>query len=705
MALVSEFPIIQAAKGEPVTYHNGNTKDKARYKDGRPKPPDMIDRTVIAWDMEGMNLSGDDKPQHPVIFGCSIEPENVLIGKRLSSMEMLNYIIDVGQRYPNAIHVGYGFRYDANMLLQDFSVAAIRILYEKNRVKVRHFDKATQETWYLTLHYLPGKRLTITRCDNPKPARKNRHNPKRTSVTIEDYSSFFGTAFIKTAENILKDDLTESDRETISHGKAERGSNEWSDLAEVRYYWEREIQLISKTFRKFRDVMYQAGFKLRSWYGPGALANYINTTHGIRPALVGAQVTSGIMPPEVHEASKVAFAGGRFEAFQLGRTKGPIHAVDINSAYPYALTMIPSLEHGEWKHETRPAHIRRFGIYKIEYQAPKAHAIDQRPMPLFWRDKRGMISYPNRVSGWYMSPEARIVQSMPGVNITEGWYWDSDETVMPWTFLHDMYETRQRLGKENLLSMPFKLGPNSLYGKYAQTVGWDEENMLPPKSHCLPVAAWVTSYCRAMLWSAMSNALDRIIAVETDSIYTTAEPHELGITLGDGLGQWSHDTYDEIAYLQSGMYLTKKDGEWSGVRSRGIARAEFDSDGISQYLRGLVPGEQWEPYRITTKPRFVGMGASFATNSPFKDTHCTWQPQIKDITFGDTGKRRHHQSACAACNAGMTPWDGPHRTVVHSKSDGYAVSQPRRLPWEQAHTEEVQSIRDNIKLEGELINV
>ena len=87
-------------------YHNGTRKLPNRNRDGSIKAPPIEERDVIAWDMEGMSLSGKSKPQHPVLFGCSAEAENPLIGRKLSSVEMLEYIVNVGRQNPFAIHVG-----------------------------------------------------------------------------------------------------------------------------------------------------------------------------------------------------------------------------------------------------------------------------------------------------------------------------------------------------------------------------------------------------------------------------------------------------------------------------------------------------------------------------------------------------------------------------------------------------------------------
>jgi hypothetical protein len=685
----------------PVTfYHNGNrTSNKYHKGTGHKKAPDVIDRRVIAWDMEGMNLSGVGKPQHAVIFGNSAEPEKALMESNLTSMEMLMYIADVGERYPHSIHVGFGFRYDANMLIKNLPERMIIRLWRGGHCRF----ESTNYTWNLS--WIPGKTFTVTRYKG-KQAGKITSSAK-TTVIIYDYSSFFGgQAFLPAAEQILRKTLSEHDRETIARGKAQRGDAGWSEINEVHYYWQREIRLIQRVFETFREVMYKAGFALKQWYGPGALANYINEVHGIRPKLGAVQITSGEMPDEVHYASKVAFSGGRFELFQAGRHQGPIHTIDINSAYPYALTMIPSLhpDEGQWRHVEQPTRIKRFGFYRISYFAPSARAFETRPMPLFWRDSRGLITYPNRVTGWYASPEARMVLNMPGVQVHEGWYWDSREEVWPWQFLEEMYQTRKRLGKKNLMSLPFKLGPNSLYGKYAQTVGWNKKEKLPPRSHALPVAAWVTSYCRSLLWGVIRQIPDKVIAVETDSVFTTVDPTTLDLKIGDELGDWSSSTYDELLYLQNGVYHTRQGDEWNGTKSRGMNKAELSADVSAEYLQSLEPGKLWKPLKVTTKPRFIGAGLAMASAAPFHEEHCVWRAQVRDITLGEAGKRRHVATACQACQRGSTPWDEPHRLMTVSQSNGELLSHPRRLPWEGKQTDEVQKIRDGLMFEAELIS-
>jgi DNA polymerase family B len=676
-------------------YHTGEARKPGYSRTAyRVKAPETIDKTVIAWDMEGISLSGQEAPQHAVLFGCSIERDAPLVGTKLGTREMLEYIIEVGERNPHALHVGYGFKYDANMLVAGLPVEHIKRLWRDNRTTFR-FD--SEFVW--SVHWIPGKMFTVTKRWGTK-----RNTRAKTTVTIYDFLSFFAKPFLDVCEELLRDELTDTEHDVIAHGKKQRGQNTWDDMPSIRHYWYEEIGLMQRVFEKFRDVMYRAGFALKEWYGPGALANYINAVHSIRPQLAGVQTTTGQLPEAVHEASKRAFSGGRFELFKTGRITGPIFSVDINSAYPHALTQLPSFETGRWVYDPHPGDVQRFGFYRIRYASPNRNPLEVRPQPLFWRDNRGLISYPDKVHGWYASPEAAVVQGMPGVEILEGWYWETEKEDRPWEFLTDMYATRQRLGKKNLLSLPFKLGPNSLYGKYAQTVGWDQKKNLPPKSHALPVAAWVTSYCRAMLWTVIRQDPSSVIAVETDSVYTTRDPRSLNLSIGDALGQWGLTTYDEIVYVQSGMYHTKTDGVWVGVKSRGMNATEFPHWKLEEYLQSLRPGEKWEDITLNTRPRFIGAGAALAMNSPLKTVHTSWRSQKRSLALGDTGKRIHVPGACTACRAGIAPTYGPHRLHINSRSDGETLSFPRKLPWEKGDQYEVVKQMERAKqIESELI--
>jgi hypothetical protein len=673
------------------------------YHNGRTKRPPVRDRMVIAWDLEGITYE-NGKPQAPVLFGSSAAAPLIVEqeGDELNSPEIINHIFEVAERFPHAIHVGYGFgSYDCNQLLKDFPAGSLRQIWDINKVRVIIGDQR------ISIQWIPRKKIVLTRrpVDAPIYSKGRVHNGAGVSVTIYDFASFFQKPFLPVAESLLSQALSTEERQIIESGKAHRGYNTWQDMPEIINYWQCEIQLMRRTFEKFRAIMVQAGYELKDWHGPGALAAYILRTRGLYPHLKGCQITDtgGFMPLEVHEASKRAFAGGRFEPFQFGLIDYITHVIDLNSAYPFAICELPSFakDAGEWVYIKEPKQIEHFGIYHIAYHMPNAKKTEHRPGPLFFRNPDGMISYPQSVAGWYMSPEARVAIDMTGATVIEGWIWkERDPTNRPWSFVQELYDTRQRLGKDNLLSLPFKLGPNSLYGKLAQIAGWDRKKRLPPKSHALPIAAWVTSRTREMLLKVMYQLEhDDLISVDTDSLTIKRLPP--GLDYGKGLGQWGHDIYEAFMLVQSGLYLAKRDGEWH-IKSRGLDRDDIKPEGILAWLKTLKPSESWRPLRLMGRPRFVTLGAALRRGL---EIWRIWETREVEISpSGKGGKRAHYTDSCPACWKGKGPAESAHWLAINETQMALSLmmeSQPRILPWEQKQPDMVKVLREQQAIDQE----
>lgn len=662
----------------------------------------LRERRIIAWDGEGMKLSGNDRPQHYVMFGCSAEPEWVKIHPDLSTMEILEYIVAVGERYPNAVHIGYGFRYDANMIIKGLPNKHLRALKMKGEVNF----KLGAIRW--RIHMIPGKSFRVTkRWSNTDRNTGKRSGDGYVSVKIDDMAAFFACPFLDACESILQDVMTDEDRAVIAHGKQARKDNLWSDLDDVQKYWTAEIRLMQLMAEKFRDVMFAAGIMLKDWYGPGAIATHLIATKKLRNHLQNT-------PPiaEVHAASKIAYAGGRFELFRVGRIQGPVYGLDINSAYPAALAGAPSLglDHGEWVYVENPTEIEEFGVYRITYNhMGKARPIEFAAMPLFHRDMKGSISFPQVVHGWYWSPEASCAHAIgsryPGaVTIHEGWVWRHDDT-RPFEFLEEMFAERIRLGKKNVVSMPYKLGPNSMYGKLAQRVGWDEKHKLPPKSHCLPLAGWITSSCRASLYRVMVQMpRHKLVAVETDGIYTTMSPDGLVLDAGDNLGQWGIDSYDEMLYLQNGVYHRRDGNTWLPPKARGLDIASVSREVVSQYFRECGAGD-FATLTVQMRERFIGLNAAYVRGRGIhvKDYLGRWEAGERVMEPGGKGKRAHITKVCAECQMGLTAWESPHSLAIRTRSMG-ELSTAHVLPWENVKVpEEMERARELDLTERDLI--
>lgn len=654
------------------------------YHDGVPKrtwqlPPE--DREFIAWDGEGQNVDGPDKPQHYVLFGSS-HSDPIVSDSHIHTFTILDYILRVGSDNPTAFHVGFAFGYDSNMIVRSLHEEAISHLHKTGKLALRRMGRR------YFINYIPGKWFSVSRYGANYDRKKNPHD--KVTVKIYDLFSFFGCSFIKAYEDLVGDVP-----EVVREGKANR--NNFADLSAdyVRTYWTREIQMLCELANELRSRMYGADLRIREWHGPGALASYANRKHNIREYM-------RVCPDPIREAARYAYAGGRFEMFRLGRQKGPIYSLDINSAYPHGIRLLPSLNGGEWVYVREPKRLARFGVYRIRLHPRIGGSfLERAPGPLFHRDKMGNISFPWVCEGWYWAPEARQVRGLSNAEIIEGWeYVGYKDLDRPYEWVEDYYQLRREWkAAGNPSQLALKLLLNSLYGKMAQRVGWNEEKRLAPVWHQLEWAGWVTSNTRAMLWAAMRKALayDRsgVIAVETDGLYTTVPPIHIlgnaadssgqsgdsGVESSTELGGWEIDVYDEILYIQSGLAWLRKGDTWVCKR-RGLDARTFQLDACRDYLRTLEAGKEWRPY-VGQTTRFIGMGAALASSLPTKSRLGLWETVDREIRPGQGGKRIHVASQCSACKRGLSAWDASHDMSIRSLAySGDVLSKPHDIPWE-----------------------
>lgn len=710
-------------------YHKGYTpaqrkrvdRDRKRAERDDTRFNDLWDKEIIVWDGEGMKLSGSTKAQHYVLFGCSAKPYSPLEisgpNDRLRFEEIADYCMDVVRDHPNAVHLGYYFKYDQNMIIWSLPWPAKQVLYSRGACMV---SRGTTK-YYVRCVF--GKTIRITRVTDTE----------KRSILIEDFAPFFASSFVKAYETLFKVPTDPRNWEVVKQGKADRADMLYKDMLKVVRYWRAEIVALHELAFEFRRIMFEAGFMLSQWHGPGALANYIRRNYGLVDHEWGGKEEN--LPAPVHEAVKGAFYGGHFEQFKVGRVSGPIHSYDINSAYPAAFCEIPSLrEGGKWQHVgpistkewyRRGGNLRTsFGVFRVKWGGFRHGGdavLNRRIQPLPHRSVRGNISYPPLTEGWYWAPEvlvaSEIARTNPGYQfeILDGWVWEpAADDEWPWEDLFsEMYKRRRRLKQnKNPVQMAFKLALNSMYGKMAQRAGGKEK---APRSHTLCIAGYITSACRAKVMLLMHSCRpDSVISVETDGVYTTTAPDELFtpalFKMSDELGDWEHDVYDEMLLLQNGVYLIKQDGKWKDPKTRGINpnhfRNEFGDTDILPTLAHLATcstDARWSQMHFDGGESFIGLGTAIArctkrtitgkfSTNPFKasDLHCTWYDDGKCIDLEGRGsKRSHYPQLCRACERGETPDLTWHDMIIHSEAlkEGEFVSTPYVLPWEKGYEE------------------
>jgi hypothetical protein len=621
----------------------------------------------IAWDGEGANEI-EGKPQHFILFGNS-DGERIT-GENLRTVDCLEMILSCKRRNPDAAFVAFAFDYDVNMILRNLEPYHFQKLRENGFVRWREYR----------LEHLPGKWFRVAR----------NYGRKRVSATIQDTFGFYQQSFLAALYKNVADSPLMQDIETIEKGKAKRNDFTFADLDMIISYWETEIQLLLELTNRLRDYLYDAGFYINQWHGPGALANYVYKREGIK-------AHKAICPEEVREAAAYAYAGGRFELFSMGRHTGPIWSLDINSAYPAAIAQLPSLSEGEWRWNDNVSKIEEFGVYHIELLRTGPFQLP--PGPFFHRDENGIISYPWVVNGWYWSPEVKSFLATQdynyhgkpgnkGFRIIGGWEYVGWET-RPFEFVREFYNKRRALKALGIGSeKAFKLALNSLYGKMAQRVGWERNNKAP-QWHQLEWAGWVTSWTRAKLYEVMARIpRGELIAVETDGIYIKKDPASLGISHSEELGGWEIEQLDEVMYLQSGLYSKLYSNGKREEKYRGLDRGTLDYKSVEDYLQICEPRAKWKPITGPTTRFIAYQGALKKQNSKeggMKGWHRRWVTMDKDIQPG-IGKRQHMSFRCKACKAGLTAYEMAHEMVIYSVAhlewESKRFSIKHDIPWD-----------------------
>lgn len=623
-------------------------------------------RQFVGWDGEGYRSFSVDARgvctvlHHYMLFGSS--SGHHVRGKDLSTRECLEVILHVESLDPDAIHVGFAFEYDVNMILKDLSWARLAILNVCGRVRWEGY----------TIEHTPHKMFSVRKGD--------------CSARIYDVFGFFHSSYMNA---LRKYEVGEASQlEKINAGKKERSRFTYQDIDEVTAYWREEISLLPPLMDKIRTAAYAGGFFISEWHGPGALASYALKYNGVK------QYKSKNVPVEVRYAIQSAYAGGRFQGWRCGLYDGPVYTADINSAYIFACSLLPRLDRGGWI-RTNPRDIERtgiarFGLYRIAFDAGKnwessarKRGIPAPPYPLFHRDNNGRLTWPRRTEGWYWSPEARLVYDSPHATILEAWVFHDDGS-MPFQWVYDSYHKRLELQRAgNPAEKAYKWSLAAMYGAFARRVGWDKKTRTAPSSHELAWAGFITSWCRAAVYDAAAYAaVNRgLISIDTDGVTSTVPFDESLLVngVGDGLGQWKLEEYTGILQWQNGIYwLRGEDGEWQDPKTRGIPKGSIPFDVALEAYKSADWRDMDRPLSFELqRNRFVGYRE--ALQGQFGKWR-QWVPEQLEVTFGGTGKGRHIPQMCGLC----WPRNGypvPAMHTITGFGPSHVESSPHRLPW------------------------
>lgn len=575
-------------------------------------PRAYVPRHYIGWDGEG--VTNPDKSHSYVMLvtshgrrkcpcGCGQTGDWIINPLGLSSIECLDFYWKHARQTLKSYHVIYGGSYDFNCWLRDVDRKRAKWMWQNNHsIRIADYRIAYNK-----------RSLGISR--------------GKVGSTLWDVVRFWQCTFVKALEMCVPDfDALEH----IKAWKQKRSDFQSESLDDVLHYCLTELRALVAMMRRFDQDLREAGIgKLHQLNGAGSIAAKLLTLNHIKKHIAA-------VPDEVSNAALYAYSGGRIELWRYGHHVGPFYTYDVVSAYPTAMTLLPSLTDSTWEKTNEAPSETDFGLYKIHFDTDEG----RRGYPFFQRLQNGGILYPRAVNGWYTTP-ALLAASRSGFDfdLLDGWKLQSANGNRPFQFVPKTFAERARLkaAGRNGAQLQLKLGLNSLYGKLAQTVGGTATD--PPPFHCFVWAAFITEQTRATVFAAASQTPDHIAYISTDGIGTTAK---LDLAVGKQLGQWEFTEWEEAILVQAGVYFLRclpgcactddRRGHQWHPKYRGFDAGSIDPDEILRAWR------RRDDILKVPATRFITLGSALS-GKHFK-RWCRWETTDRDLMlYGGDGKR------------------------------------------------------------------
>lgn len=589
-------------------------------------------RRFISLDGESVNHGLD----HHAYVLLAASTGDFTTGYDMGTKQCFDFLLNVSTKNVGAIFVAYAFNYDVNMMLKDVPLRTLERLKSGKWVQWSRYK----------FRFIPNKQFFLSRIDTG------------VSILVNDSFTFFACSFVDACTQYLGEHPA---LVKVREGKQARNVFEYSELETFIYpYCKLELELMVLLMEALRDALAFADIHPKGWHGPGAVASALMMREKIKNY---KQVSSS----RVQKLAAMAYFGGRFEQFKTGIYLKPVYQYDIRSAYPYALTMLPSLKDVVWHASKTPTDNNPFKVYKVAYSNMKQDRRAPNPFPV--RDEHHAIFYPQAAITYVWGPEYEVAKKWFGDKIKLlGVFEIEDSGIRPFEFVSDMYEQRAQWKRDgNPAQLAAKLGMNSIYGKLAQRVGWNVEKQTAPSFHQLEWAGFVTSLCRARMLDLIMQAPNDIIAVETDGIFSSAP---LDCDIGPSLGQMEMETYKGILYVQSGLYYTMGDADgWDAAKAFRKAKTRGFTSGTLPVNEALRKSWDLSDLEISSQ-RFGTLGSSMG-----KETWRRFNDHSSVVQWGGMGKRYHKNTYCDACfECGV--W---HDTIARNPKT--PMSHPHTLPW------------------------
>jgi len=309
-------------------------------------------------------------------------------------------------------------------------------------------------------------------------------------------------------------------------------------------------------------------------------------------------------PLVLNRAIETAYAGGRINVLQTG-SYDRVTQIDLRSAYPWAMTRLPSLAGASWVRKPTYDPQEPWGLWRVSWEIPEGAVSG--PFPV--RTQGGAIAYPLAGSGWYWAPEVTAAIACYGgmIHPADGFAIRPATDRMPFAALADIYTLRAELKASGDLGAAYaaKLALTSCYGRLAQAV---QHNGQPGRWGNLALAGLTTAMVRARMLETLWEHERTAIALATDSLTVAGS---LDIRTESALGSWGVETGESALMLPSGVFHVAR-GQAAMERVSGVERAR------AMRIDWPLLHQVWSLLGLATRfdvavPTFHGLGICGAT--------------------------------------------------------------------------------------------
>ncbi len=536
--------------------------------------------SFVGVDGEGVTRAGIHRY---VLFG--VGEAQIEDSTGLGWKDCFEFLYSQYRRNPQAAFSGFYLSYDFTQILKTLPEERARRLLTKEGIASRKRSKSggnpkpfpvRYQEW--EFDYLAGRRLQIRplacNCWETGTACEHKGAPW---LYICDSGPFWQTSFLNVINpaNWRVPVCTEEEYQTVRAGKDHRSVAQLDD--DMRFYNRTENILHARAMTALRDGFLEIGVNLNrsQWYGPGQAAAAWMKKEKV-PSRVECQE---IILSEFSEGARKSYFGGWFEIPCHGILPGSSWEYDINSAYPHVISTLPCLFHGTYAHGNSPRR-GKTDPREIVFTRALVRSDNRYFGAGFNRSKDGHIRRPRESIGWYLLDEIEAGIRAGLVSDFQTYEWASYipcSCLPPVRNVASLYHKRLAVGKDSLLGKSAKLVYNSMYGKFAQSVG------SAPFGNWV-YAALITAGCRIRILDAMAThprGAKSVVMVATDGIFFDS-PHP-GLQLSSMLGDWEAKERVNLTLFKPGVYWDDRareailNGKFTGFKARGVNARYFAS--------------------------------------------------------------------------------------------------------------------------------